>query len=177
MDKQSTDLRDTQLTGRILDIGGGGEGVISRHAGGSVIAIDRLKEELEESPDIGIKIIMDATDMKFLDNTFDNATCFYSLMFMNKPTAEKCLSEAYRVLKPGGCLWIWDTVIPNITTEEIFIVQLGVTLAKEEISIGYGIRWTRGQSEDDLSEICTRIGFRQLKCESSDEKIFMKLQK
>lgn len=177
MEKQLIDLRGTQLTGRILDIGGGGEGVISRHAGEGVIAIDRLKEELEESPDIGLKIVMDATDMKFLDNTFDNATCFYSLMFMGKQTAEKCLSEAYRVLKPGGYLWIWDTAMPNKAAKDIFIVQLDVTLEKEEISTGYGIRWNRGQSADYLSNICTKIGFGQAKCDSSDEKIFMRIQK
>jgi len=177
MNNHQIDLRSIELIGRILDIGGGGEGIISRHAGERVIAIDRLKEELEESPDIGTKIVMDATDMKFLDNTFDNATCFYSLMFMNEKTVEKCLTEAYRVLKPGGFLWIWDTEIPDHVAEDIYVVQLGVTLAKEEISTGYGIRWNRGQSADYLSNICTKIGFGQAKCDSSDEKIFMRIQK
>ena len=177
MEKQLIDLRGTQLTGRILDIGGGGEGVISRHAGEGVIAIDRLKEELEESPDIGLKIVMDATDMKFLDNTFDNATCFYSLMFMGKQTAEKCLSEAYRVLKPGGYLWIWDTAMPNKAAKDIFIVQLDVTLEKEEISTGYGIRWNRGQTANDLYDFCTAVGFTKINCELNGEKIFIKMQK
>jgi len=177
VNKQLVNLRGVEIGGRILDIGGGGEGVISRHAGKGVIAIDKLKEELEESPDVGIKIVMDATDMKFLDNTFDNATCFYSLMFMSNSTVEKCLAETYRVLKPGGRLWIWDATMPLQAAEEVFAVQLSIALADEEISTGYGIGWNRGQSLDSICAICAKIGFKQIKSESDGAKIFLQLQK
>jgi len=177
MNKQLIDLRNIKITGRILDIGGGGEGVISRHAGEGVIAIDKLKEELEESPDVGIKIVMDATSMQFLDNVFDNATCFYSLMFMSDATVKKCLAEAYRVLKPRGYLWIWDTVIPSQAAENIFVVQLKIALAAEEISTGYGVGWNREQSAEYLSAVCTEIGFKQVECASDGACIFLKLEK
>ena len=46
---------DKTLAGKILDIGGGGEGVISRVYRQQVTAIDNLQEELNEAPDICTK--------------------------------------------------------------------------------------------------------------------------
>ena len=40
-----------ELTGSILDIGGGGEGIIGRLYGSRVTAIDNREEELDEAPD------------------------------------------------------------------------------------------------------------------------------
>ena len=54
------EVRDMESEGYILDIGGGGEGVIGRLKGKDVIAIDIRKEELEEAVDGPLKIIMDA---------------------------------------------------------------------------------------------------------------------
>ncbi len=68
------DMRGVYLQGRILDIGGGGEGVISRLCGNGVIAIDKRRDELLKSPDIGLKIVMDACNMGFLDCSFDVVT-------------------------------------------------------------------------------------------------------
>ena len=177
MSKQNVDLRDVTLSGRILDIGGGGEGIISRHAGDSVIAIDIRKDELLESPDVGIKIVMDATDLKFLDNTFDNVTCFYSLMFMSEETVEKCLAEAFRVLKPNGCLWIWDTEIPWPAQSDVFVVHLDIALADEHISTGYGIGWGKGQSSESISIICDKIGFGHIEMDDDGKKFLLRAWK
>ena len=59
------DLSQVTLNGRILDIGGGGEGIIAQFKGESVVAIDPNKKELEEAPSKGdLKIVMDAKDLK-----------------------------------------------------------------------------------------------------------------
>ena len=39
-----------ELQGKILDIGGGGEGIIGRLYGPQVIAIDYRQDELDEAP-------------------------------------------------------------------------------------------------------------------------------
>ena len=49
-----------ELSGRILDIGGGGEGVIGRVYGPQVTAIDVSVEELAEAPEGFEKLVMDA---------------------------------------------------------------------------------------------------------------------
>ena len=41
---------DKEMTGEILDIGGGGEGIIGRVYGQQVTAIDNIQEELDEAP-------------------------------------------------------------------------------------------------------------------------------
>jgi ubiquinone/menaquinone biosynthesis C-methylase UbiE len=46
---------------------------------------------------------MDARNMQFLDETFDTATAFFSLMYLKSETdRQKVLAEVYRALKPAG---------------------------------------------------------------------------
>ena len=49
LDPQAVTVPDFAASGYILDIGGGGEGVIGQLKGDQVIAIDRRKAELEEA--------------------------------------------------------------------------------------------------------------------------------
>ena len=67
--------------GMILDIGGGGEGVIGKLMGEKVIAIDFKKEELLEAAEGPLKIIMDARELKFLNESFQTVTAFFSFMY------------------------------------------------------------------------------------------------
>lgn len=177
MEKQIIDLRGIEIKGRVLDIGGGGEGIVARHIGERVVAIDHLLCELEETQDIGIKIVMDAGDMSFVDNLFDNATCFYSIMYMSDETLGKVFNECYRVLKNDGYLWIWDTVIPESYDEEVFIVQMQAKLDHEEVSAGFGIGWNRGQSLESVLKLLNDAGFKHVQSESDGEKIYIKVQK
>jgi hypothetical protein len=64
-------------TGYVLDIGGGGEGVIGRMEGLQVVAIDTREDELLEAPEGPLKVVMDARDLQFLDGTFFAATAFF----------------------------------------------------------------------------------------------------
>ena len=176
-EKQHIDMKKIEIPGRILDIGGGGEGVISRCYGDRVVAIDKRKDELEESPDIGLKIIMDACELKFLDNTFDNITCFYSLMFMGEEEVGKVLAEAYRVLAPGGRLWIWDTDMPFPSTADVFLVPLEITLPSEIISATFGISWRKGQSLDTVSQKCVAAGFTVYENRTAGQGFFLRLVK
>jgi len=100
-----------ELTGSILDVGGGGEGVIGRLYGPSVTIIDHCQEELDEAPCSCPKLLMDAASLAFTDASFENVTFFYSLMYMNRPVQKAALVEAVRVLKPGGRLLLWDCEI------------------------------------------------------------------
>jgi ubiquinone/menaquinone biosynthesis C-methylase UbiE len=75
-EKQEIIVEDFDSPGYILDIGGGGEGIIGKLKGKQVVAIDPNKQELEEAPVGSLKVIMDATDLQFLDNTFSVASCF-----------------------------------------------------------------------------------------------------
>jgi len=175
--KQHINLTDVEISGRILDIGGGGEGVISRRYGGSVTAIDKRKDELEESPDFGLKVIMDARELKFLDNYFGSITCFYSLMYMGEEEVDKVLAEAYRVLAPKGSLWIWDTDMPYPSEADVFMVPLEVSLPNETISTTFGIAWRKSQSLDSVTQKCAAAGFTVIESGASGQRFFLKLAK
>ena len=69
--------------GWVLDIGGGGEGIIGILKGNQVIAIDHRKRELEETTNEALKIVMDARELKFLDESFWTATAFFTFLYVH----------------------------------------------------------------------------------------------
>lgn len=165
----------------ILDIGGGGEGIIGKLYGKNVVSIDLRKEELIECDNESLKILMDAKELQFLDNTFDIVTSFYSLMFMTRSTQEKAISEIYRVLKPGGLFEIWDTQIPKYdgTLKDIFVSNLTIVLpGREPITTGYGILMDEiGQTEAVIQQIATSKGFKTFDRDSEEGHFNLKFEK
>ncbi len=128
---------------RILDIGGGGEGIISKLYNHQVVAIDIREDELVEiEKEKSLKIIMDATNLSFIDNQFNKVTAFYSFMYMKDRQIEKAISEAVRVLKPAGEIEIWDVEMPSINEieEDIFIAQVKVSFNNTFVTTGYGVK-------------------------------------
>ena len=146
-----------ELDGRILDIGGGGDGVIGRLYTNQVVAIDIRQDELDEAP-IGFeKIVMDATHLEFKDNSFDHVTSFYTLMFMSAEEQKRAISEAKRVLVKGGELHIWDCDILSAYPEPFF-VDVVVQLPNEHISTTYGVGKMDAQDETNITEVCLNAG-------------------
>lgn len=147
-----------ELHGTILDIGGGGEGVIGRLYGAQVIAIDNSQEELNEAPNGFEKVLMDACCINYPNEKFDHVTFFYSLMFMNTETQRKAISEASRVLKNGGCLHIWDAEIPSAYPEP-FIVDLDIQVKSEFLHTTFGVvSDIQNQTAASVSDICSEYG-------------------
>ncbi|MCL2190273.1 MAG: class I SAM-dependent methyltransferase [Defluviitaleaceae bacterium] len=176
--QQYIDMRGIHFNGRVLDIGGGGEGIIGLLSGDNVVAIDTRKDELEEAPDCGLKIIMDACDLKFLDQAFAHVTCFFSLMYMDDEQVKKCLAEASRVLKGGGLLWIWDSTIPSGLTEDAFVTQLKIQICDERVvTTGYGVGYKRSQSIAWIQTLCENAGFVIEEANASGEVFFLRVKK
>lgn len=160
--QQTINLNHLPVEGWILDIGGGGEGVIGQLMGNKVIAIDRSRRELEEAPAGGLKIVMDATDLQFLDGTFSAVTVFYCLMYIPHESHAAVLRQAYRVLMPGGSLYLWDVNISEIVdkSKDGFAVPLKIRLPDREILTGYGARWPRESHDlNYYSNLCKQVGF------------------
>jgi len=174
-------VEDFEATGFILDIGGGGEGVIGRLKGEQVIAIDPSKRELEGAAAGPLKIIMDATDLQFLDGTFSTATSFYTLMYIKgTDDHKKAFSEVFRVLTPSGRLLIWDAVFPPRFDEDkdIAVFPLTVQLPDEEIDAGYGVLWP--EEGHDLSyyvQLAENAGFEVVSRRESNQMFFLELRK
>jgi SAM-dependent methyltransferase len=173
-------LPDFPADGLILDIGGGGEGVIGQLKGRQVVAIDLIKRELEDAPgEPLLKIIMDARDLKFLDGTFATATVFFTFMYIAPADHAKVFAELYRVLKPGGRVLVWDVIFPsNAEPGKIAIVYpLHVKLPAKDINTGYGVRFVEGQAAPHFMELAKEAGFEVVA--EKDEKgwFFLELKK
>ena len=159
----------------ILDIGGGGEGIIGKVYGRNVIAIDRELEELEETNNKSIKIVMDACEMKFSSNQFDVTTSFFSLMYMNNKEKEKAIVEVNRVLKPGGVFEIWDTNVPMYKGkgQDIYVLQLQIKLETEIINTGYGVLMDdKGQNVAGLKTLIMKSGFEIMEYYEYDSELY-----
>ena len=179
-EQQEVTVHDFSSAGCILDIGGGGEGVIGKLKGERVIAIDPSRRELEEAAAGPLKIIMDARELRFLDDTFNTVTSFFTLMYIKGPDHEKVFSEVFRVLAPGGLLLIWDVIFPKRLDEQkdIAVFPLLVKLPDEEISTGYGAPWP--DEEQDLLcylHLAGKAGFRVVEQRENERVLFLKLQK
>jgi len=72
---------------------------------GVQVGIDPTREVLNYAANRGISTVQAIAEaLPFSDNSFDYALCFTTICFVDDATA--MLSEAYRVLKPGGQLVI-----------------------------------------------------------------------
>lgn len=165
-----------ELSGHILDIGGGGEGVIGRLYQSQVTAIDHRQEELDEAPGGFEKMRMDATDLQFPTLSFEHVTFFFTLMFMDADVQEKAIKEAARVLIPGGLLHIWDCDIESAYPEP-FCISLEIQLPSEHISTTYGVGKLGSQNESSISGLCVEAGLIPVKHQSGPDGFHMVWQK
>lgn len=148
-----------KLNGSILDIGGGGEGVIGQLYGQQVVAIDKLQEELDEAPCVCKKLRMDAADLRFEDASFDHVTFFFSLMYMNAIVQQQAIREAARVLKSGSTLYIWDAEIATAYPDP-FCVDLDIAIGEKQIHTTYGVVKQGGQTRDSIEALCISAGLK-----------------
>jgi ubiquinone/menaquinone biosynthesis C-methylase UbiE len=163
------EVKDFESGGPVLDIGGGGEGVIGRLKGRQVVAIDIRLDELVETVDGPQKVVMDARKLSFLDGSISTATAFFSMMYMKtREDHQKAISEAWRVLKPGGHLHLWDVDLSKLpdTKKEFYLVRLRYRVGDYEKGTGYGMRWpVELRSEEYYTHLAEETGFQLLTTE------------
>lgn len=173
-------VADFPAEGLILDIGGGGEGVIGRLKGRQVVAIDLIKRELEEAPgEPLLKIVMDARDLKFLDGSFATATAFFTFMYIAPEDHERVVAQIRRVLRPGGKFLLWDAVFPpKKDPGHLYVLfPLHVRLPQAEIATGYGVPFREGQGADHFIGIAEKAGLRTVAREGENGWFLLRFEK
>lgn len=158
------DLQDFPSQGWVLDIGGGGEGVIGRLKGSAVVAIDLFKQELEEAPAGPLKIVMDARSLQFVDGSFQTVTVFFAFLYMQQEKDwRQVLTEIARVLQPGGCLHVWDVDLSERPAgrKDSFALPLLLRIGEERVDTAYGARWPEvPRGEEQLVQMAQQAGLR-----------------
>jgi ubiquinone/menaquinone biosynthesis C-methylase UbiE len=138
---QAVPLGPIEAEGLILDIGGG-DGVISHLMGNQVVAIDVSRDNLGKRQVESLRIVMDARELSFVDESFVTSTAFFTLLRFDAPDQAKVLEEAHRVLEPGGRLLIWDAIFgPRPEGKQIAMIPVAVKIKGENIDTGYSRRW------------------------------------
>jgi SAM-dependent methyltransferase len=178
-ERQEITVADFPADGHIVDIGGGGEGVIGQLKPRQTIAVDLIKRELEEAPPGPVKIVMDARDLKFLDDAIPTLTAFYCLMYVAETDHAKVFSEAHRVLVPGGRFLIWDAMTPGKKAGKKWaLFPLTVNLPGKQIKTGYGV--PLGDQPHDpayYSRLATVTGFQVVTNREDGRHFFLEMLK
>ncbi len=141
--EQNVRLKTISTSEPILDIGGGGEGVIGKLNGRNVTAIDTKLRELTDGGSEARRAVMDGTKLGFKDRSFSMVTLFFTLMYIKQMRRKSVFLEIERVIKPGGRLFIWDVVIPKpfVKAQKAYVVPLRINLPDRLINTAYGVLW------------------------------------
>ena len=179
-EQQDLTVEDFAADGLILDIGGGGEGIIGCVKGEQVVAIDLNRRELAGAPAGPLKLVMDATDLKFLDDSFATATSFFTLMYMKPEDQQKAMNELHRVLKPGGRALVWDIVVPAQfdPKKDIVVYRFRFLLPKGEVKTGYGAKFPdRPHDLPYYEALAKAAGFSTVRRSETGRTCFVELRK
>ncbi len=162
--EQEIALQRLEGDGLILDIGGGGEGLVSRIEGNRVCALDIRLSEIREAQIHGHSsnwFVGDGGSLCFKDEVFDIVTMWFSLGYMSDwNTKSAVLEAAHQVLKKKGRLSILASHIPESGASLIFWGKF--TLPDGILSkTGYGVRGGQNQTLPRILELATKTGFGQ----------------
>jgi ubiquinone/menaquinone biosynthesis C-methylase UbiE len=175
---QAIKLSPLKSEGLILDIGGGGEGIIGKLNGRQVVAVDTRAKELKATRTQALRIVMDAADLKFLPESFYLCTSFFSFMYIPYDKHSRVFSEVRRVLKDRGRFLVWDV---KMSAEhegcKVFVVDLKIQLPKEEIRTKYGVKWNNQQNIDHFKELAQKTNFKIANEWSKGEVFFLEMIK
>ena len=178
-ERQDITVPDFSAAGYIVDLGGGGEGIIGQLKPKQTIAVDLIRRELEQSPPGPLKIVMDARDLKFLDKAIPTVTAFYCLMYVAEGDHSKVFAEAYRVLEPGGRLLLWEAATPRREGDRKWaLFPLTVNLPGKQVKTGYGV--PLGEQPHDLayfSRLGSQVGFRTVTSRQAGLHFYLELQR
>jgi len=159
----------------VIDIGGGGEGIIARIGKERITAVDKYQSEIDEAKPKAPEakwIVADARNLDFPEEYFDNATAFFSLMYMSNEDKKDVIKEVSRVLKTGGEFWVWDTSIKK--AEGVFLIKIKVILPDNNIvKTAYGVS-SKQQTLVDIKRMLENTGFKVEIIEDKKKWYFLK---
>ena len=167
----------------LLDVAGGTGDIsfrfIKRASGANAIVLDLTESMLAEgrkrAENVGISgqlewVVGDAMALPFEDDSFDVYTISFGIRNVTDP--QKALSEAYRVLKPGGRIMVLEfSHIPNDLLQWFYdkysfnvIPRLGQIIASDRSSYQYLVESIRKfPKQESFMKLVNAAGFENTK--------------
>ena len=167
----------------LLDVAGGTGDIsfrfLKRASGANATVLDLTESMLEEgrkrAENVGISgqlkwVVGDAMALPFEDDSFDVYTISFGIRNVTDP--QKALSEAYRVLKPGGRIMVLEfSHIPNDLLQWFYdkysfnvIPRLGQIIASDRRSYQYLVESIRKfPKQESFMKLVNAAGFENTK--------------
>ena len=167
----------------LLDVAGGTGDIsfrfLKRASGANATVLDLTESMLEEgrkrAENVGISgqlkwVVGDAMALPFEDDSFDVYTISFGIRNVTDP--QKALSEAYRVLKPGGRIMVLEfSHIPNDLLQWFYdkysfnvIPRLGQIIASDRSSYQYLVESIRKfPKQESFMKLVNAAGFEKTK--------------
>lgn len=168
---------------RLLDVAGGTGDIsfrfLKRAPGANAVVLDmtesmlvagRQRAEAEQQADHLNWVVGDAMALPFEDNTFDVYTISFGIR--NVTRVQDALSEAYRVLRPGGRLMVLEfSQLPNPALQWAYdrysfnvIPAMGQAIANDRDSYQYLVESIRKfPDQDTFASMIRTAGFDMVK--------------
>lgn len=167
---QDIKLRHIRHEGLIVDIGGGGEGLVSRVETTRVCAVDISLNKIREALIHGLVsqwLLSDGRALPVKDDVFDVATLWFSLGYIQDwKVKNQLMSELVRVLKPSGCISIIGAKID--CNEARFILRAHFRFPDGTVSqMSYGMRGAQEQNVDSVAEMLRQTGYQDIAFEDN----------
>jgi ubiquinone/menaquinone biosynthesis C-methylase UbiE len=159
---QKIELNQLPREGPIIDIGGGGEGLVSRIETSRVCVVDINLNKIREAMIYGQVsqwILSDARMLSMKDERFNVATLWFSLGYIQDWDSKKqVIAEVARVLKRFGLISILGAKI--ICSDSRFVMRALFHFPDGSVSkMSYGMDGTQRQDAEAVVKLLQEAGF------------------
>jgi ubiquinone/menaquinone biosynthesis C-methylase UbiE len=168
---QEIHLERISSKGPILDVGGGGEGLVSRVEGSRVCSVDIKMNKIREAHIYGSDnqwIASDARRLCFAENSFSVTAVWFSLGYFGDWQSKKRLfSEIKRVLEPEGVVSIIASRID--CKEERFLFNARFLFPDGDTSqVGYQVKGNQEQTIEATQAALEEFYFKVTKIKDNE---------
>jgi ubiquinone/menaquinone biosynthesis C-methylase UbiE len=167
---QEVELKHLPQEGLIIDIGGGGEGLVSRIETSRVCVVDINLNKIREAMIYGQVtqwILSDASMLSVKDERFNVATLWFSLGYIQDWDSKKqAIAEVARVLRRSGQISILGARIT--CSDSRFVMRAIFHFPDGSISkMSYGMDGTQRQDAEAVVRLLQETGFSNITSEDN----------
>jgi ubiquinone/menaquinone biosynthesis C-methylase UbiE len=168
---QKIELKHLPRKGWIIDIGGGGEGLVSRIETSRVCAVDINLDRIREAMihgQVSQWILSDGRMLSVKDERFSAATMWFSLGYVRDWASKtQVMSEVARVLKQSGHISILGAKI--VCSEVRFVLRAHLHLPDGSVSqMSYGMSGGQNQDIETVTKLLQETGYSDITCEDNE---------